>query len=274
MTLVVARRSEDRLVVASDLRVTDAHDIRRGYPFGILKAVTLSPDLCVAFAGPVEAAVDAVREVAQVPASLDDVTPFLARASTSGPDFLVVSSVPPRIVRVRAGVVEADLAAAWIGDQDAFSAFQALALDESQVAHMPAEYRLQAAVVTAFMQLVGGDVKSVGEAAVIVSTLADRHLHYQPGAVAFAAPQTIPSGEWTTIRFGSAAEGGHAYSVLTPTAPGPGALGLHFHQGQLGLLYHPLHDRLPVAYPNMSHDEFRAAVLADFGLDIQGLVIS
>ena len=107
-----------------------------------------------------------------------------------------------------------------------------------------------------------------------MSSYGDGLLHYGAHAVAVMAPRAVPSGEPTVLRFGTAAEGGHAYSVLVPMRPGPGAVGLHFQQGQLGLLYHPLHDRYPFHYLRTSHDEFRAAVLRDHGLNIQGPVVS
>ena len=230
VTLVVARASGDSVRIVSDLRVTDAHDIRRGYPFGILKVVTLGPRLCVALAGPVDPGLDALRAIASEAASFDEVLLGLAGRSArpDGPEFLIVGSAPSRIARVRAGVIEDAMTIGWIGDIDAFNEFQRLSaqVDQHPVAGLEPQHALAAQMMMAFNGLIGGAVASVGEARVAVASFPDRQLHYQSGAVANPPPQSIPSGVPTPIRFGTAAEGGHAYSILTPTKPGPGAIGL------------------------------------------------
>jgi hypothetical protein len=52
MTFIVARRFESgRVRVGGDLRATDSNDIRRGYPFAVLKAVILGDTILVGCAG-------------------------------------------------------------------------------------------------------------------------------------------------------------------------------------------------------------------------------
>jgi hypothetical protein len=83
----------------------------------------------------------------------------------------------------------------------------------------------------------------------------------------------IPSGEETAIEFGTAAQGGFAYSVLTPDIPGVGAVGVHFFQGDLRLLFYPTRFQSPEVYNRVTHDEFRNAVRGRYGFDIQGAQI-
>lgn len=268
------------MVVASDLRVTDPFDIERGYPHAVLKAVTVTADLCVAFAGPVDRALDGLHSAAELARSpFEAVLARLAALSGTGgesPEFLLVSSKPVRVARCRGGVAEDHLSAAWIGDQAAFEVFQRLQLSAPPIQGGLPRHQLVGAVSAAFGALVRtGQVPSVGEADIVIATRADGALEYMTRAIMFGPmrPQMIPPGVPTLVNFGSAATGGHAYSVLTPTEPGHGAVGLHFFQGRLGLLYHPLKARKPFAYPSVTHDEFRAAVTRDHGFDIQGVMI-
>lgn len=287
MSLAVARTSGDAVVIAADLRVTDKLDIRRGYPFGVLKAVTISPSLCVAFAGLVDPALEVVRAVAipdpsftQTLRRLADLTPPTTDPET--PEYLLVGSDPPRIARIRPGSVEDGLLVAHIGDKAAFERYQALSREvppptsiAGRQGPVPDNLVLTSVVTQAFGQLIReGAIPTVGEASVHIVAEKDRRLHYYTSAIAYPPPQLIPPNRPTPIQFGSAAQGGFAYTILTPRQPGPGAIGLYFPQGALGLLYYPVKDRHPLVYARVTHDGFREGVLRDHGFDIQGLMFT
>ena len=279
MTLVVARRAGDALELASDLRVTDELDIRRGYPFGILKIVSLGPELAVAFAGGVDLALDALESVSATPGLDHDkvaagLVPFSIRG-TLPPDFIVASTNPVAISRVSAGAIEAGLHTAHIGDPAAFNRYQEIVAGGPALPpDLETHYTLAATMGPAMGTLVReGSSLTVGEASIGMRASADGFLRYVPGAVVQFVDQAIPSGEWTALRFGSAAEGGHAFSILVPLEPGIAAVGIHFRQGRLGLLYRPLADRFPFSYHPVDHDRFRAAVQAEHGFDIQGVLL-
>ena len=45
MTLIVGRRNTSGVIhVVGDMRLTDPDEIRRGYPYAVLKNIILSPD--------------------------------------------------------------------------------------------------------------------------------------------------------------------------------------------------------------------------------------
>jgi hypothetical protein len=68
--------------------------------------------------------------------------------------------------------------------------------------------------------------------------------------------------------FGSAAEGGYSYSILTPKVSGIGATGLYFNQGRFGALMYPAKSPGPVTYANVDFDEFAMNVTNDFGIEL------
>jgi hypothetical protein len=282
MTLVVARIQEDAVAVAGDLRATDPHGIRRGYPYAVLKTVLLSPYSTIAFAGDIDAGLQVVRAVAEGADSGHDLLLEVLVSSVGLShrlvELLLVSSHPARITRVLGSDIQDNLANAWIGDADAFSAFQRYYHGTGTPLPWPEGYQARHEVVGRLARALGelvaaGDVPSVGEAAIAIGTDAESQLIYMPSVAVHMAPQVIPPDLDTLLRFGSAAQGGHAYSVLTPTGPGIGAVGLHFYQARLGLLYYPVRATDAFVYRDMSHDEFRRAVMRDFGIEIQGIVI-
>jgi hypothetical protein len=289
MTLVVARSLGDAVVVVSDLRVTDRHEMRRGYPFAVLKAVTISPTLCVAFAGPVERALDGLRAAADLAdGSFDSVVArlagFLPAGRADGPEFLIVSSQPPRIARLRAGSIEDHQPASWIGDIDAFEEFQRLAgrRDSRPIAGLTPRQQFVGRVEAAFSDLLDGvlrdalkepSIPSVGEASVTIASGDDGAFRYLARTFAHASATTT-NAQPTVLKVGTAAQGGFAYSVLTPTQPGQGAIGIYFYQGRLGLLYHPLQDRYPIPYSGVTAQDFRLAVSRDHAIDLQGMLIA
>jgi len=117
-------------------------------------------------------------------------------------------------------------------------------------------------------------ITSVGELILSIELTKDGFIYAPRALMSGGRPQTIPSGVPTKVQFGGAAEGGFSYSVLSSQVPGIGAIGVHFYQGRLGVLFFPMQLEEPALYRNVSHDEFRAAVRKGFGFDIQGPQIS
>lgn len=185
-------------------------------------------------------------------------------------------------MRIRDGHIETRLLRAWIGDKSAFDAYQAfrsavLATPEIQtlVADLDQYTQENILMLRAFEKAVDDPhIHTVGN--LMIRVLTDpQGLQYAPSATMIAGrSRTIPPNVPTTIQFGEAPEGGFAVSVLTPTRSGVGAVGAHFHQGRVGVLFYPLESSTPIVFPKVSHDEFRAEVYERFGLHIQGPVIS
>src|SRR4051794_7956861 len=128
MTLVVARTTPLGVRISADMRITYEDAMKRGFLHAELKAIVLSPTLCVAFAGcNVATALDGIRAVASAKPTFEQAkSHLLAAHQDSGRqnDFLVATLRPaPVLAVVKAGVAE-DSEAGWLGDSTAFDEYQ------------------------------------------------------------------------------------------------------------------------------------------------------
>ena len=92
-----------------------------------LKLLTLSPTLCVGYAGNLDFALHVIREVASLGLTLDGARDRLVEANRSSggaSDFLVAGLRPSRLIEIKDGR-GMSCAAGWIGDARAFADYQA-----------------------------------------------------------------------------------------------------------------------------------------------------
>lgn len=134
----------------------------------------------------------------------------------SDTDFLLGNLKPrPHLARVSMGCIQPDLNVLWIGDNEAFAAYQELRYstpipsEEASGSELPASLGELSRMGRAFGELLRrGEHRSVAEPAISVITTA-KGLEYAVAAVVHPPPQTIPSGVATKIHLGSAAQGGY-----------------------------------------------------------------
>lgn len=131
MTLVMARQWGDRIIMLSDTMICDPNEPRSDIIPGQLKAIVLSRNLSVAYAGRKNRALDAIREVRKVlcqGADLHDVLEYLCQATnrSSGPvEFLVASHYEePVLFKIWNGQISSGAGSYWIGDPSGVSAVQ------------------------------------------------------------------------------------------------------------------------------------------------------
>jgi hypothetical protein len=288
VTLAVASVFETGIRLYCYTRVLYPYGENPHYLRGTLKAITLHPGLCIAYAGDVASALSAIRDLnihRSSSLSLPEVISHLEQTHSRTPkttEFIVASAVEGQALTVIKEGRGSRVNYCWIGDIDAFEEYQRLF--HTTVAPAPSttiDPRLRAdlEVVSRMHQAMEGiaasaGVRSVGELIIGVVLTADGLVYAPHAAMIGGRSQTIPSGVWTTVQFGGAAEGGFAYSVLGPSIPGIGAIGVHFYQARLGALFYPVELEAPALFRNVGHDEFRAAVRGGFGFDIQGPQIS
>lgn len=287
MTLVVARQtSASRIRVMADTRVTYVDPgivLPPAEARGVLKAVVISPTTCVSFAGRVDYASDAFLALGAPGAdttdhdAVVDVVLHSHRASRGETDFLVASTTPqPRLTRVADNTSTDANTQGWIGNQAAFSSYQRRYAEhappsmEGLPEHQREEIEAASRMGAAFAGIVDDDEFSdVGDLVVSVASGAGG-LTYMTKAVAHFAEQAIVGGSGPqTVRFGSAEEGGFAYSMMTPDEPGVGAVAAHYFQGAFGVLWAPLRQRDPIVIRG-DHDAFVARVAHDFGFTMSG----
>jgi hypothetical protein len=313
MTLIVARRSATSVRLCGDSKITDLNAIRGGYLSGALKVVVLDDDLCVAFAGGIEDALSTIRRLdarrratlgeSLPPEDAEEILRAAAASSDGRVEFLLATRRPLRLLRIRSsGVEESDYL--WVGDKDAFEAYQhhlhqpselavrlAAPTDELGEQHAEMAKQSRAAEPEHFKRLgLSGDaiddflgwreIMTAMQDVIADPTIAtvaeiwigaigdDRGFRYL-----FRVQETggtpLP-GDERPIKFpSSAAEGGFGYALLVPN-PGVGAVGIYFMQGRLGALFHPLAADRAIPYPNIEQEDFRASVRHDYGLILEG----
>jgi hypothetical protein len=290
LTLVVARRVESNgnIHVTADMRITDHAEIKRGYPFAALKNIILSPSTLVAYAGKAELGMHTIRKLRSAP--LDDLGAGLLAASREagggkhGLDFLI-AGVGLGIQRITTDGIEEWRDTAWIGDVAAFEVYQR-AYHEAPVPlptwvegiSPPKDQLPDPASLEPVIRMANGtmavqqdeSLRTVGEAFVSASSSRGGFRYSPQGQFVSGEDQEIPSGEWVTLHWGSAATGGFGYNLLHAETPGIGLIGLYFPHGSLGLVYHPLVHDDPIVYAGVTHDEFRAAVAEDHEIEIDG----
>jgi hypothetical protein len=274
MTLVVGLKTQKRVQLLSDTRITHPDVTQIEELPGRLKLVTISPSVCVGYAGPTNRAMDSIRALARTGASFLEAVEALRTVSANGDvDFLAAQSLPSldlwKIQRGRAASVNGTV---WIGDGEAATEYEQRAITARQLPHTDdPELGIISSLGSAFNALVRERaIESVGGLPIRVSSRLDG-FHYPEQALAYYPAQTIPPGVSTTLTFGGPAEGGFAYSLLVPDQPGVPIIGVHFVQGRLGYVYVPLEQDKPVEVPEVTHSQLREYVRAHYRSNVDGV---
>ena len=132
MTLVVARLFRQEIRILSDAKITNRNRVRHGPLTGALKAVILHPDLCVCYAankaGWAQVAIKRLNIHPAKSFELKAVISSLLKEHNAGcndPDFIVACLRPKAsLSRIWKGQVEHDVSSCWLGDYEAFVAYQ------------------------------------------------------------------------------------------------------------------------------------------------------
>lgn len=133
MTLVIARKQQNRLTIAADSQVYNLSILHLERTRLIVKVIRLSSTLVVAFAGTIPLALRAIMSIIKLEllSNLDALLNELLQhnqTTNNAVDFIIASLTPePTLNRISDGVIERDLAAAWIGNKQAFEDYQRFA---------------------------------------------------------------------------------------------------------------------------------------------------
>jgi hypothetical protein len=268
------------------MRLTDPAEIRRGFPYAVLKNIILSEDHLVAYAGNADLGMHTIRELKDAPlAKLQ--SGLFASAKEAGDgrgsvDYLVAHT-RQGLQRITAKGIEEPADAGWIGDPAAYEVYQR-GYHNAQVPELtwiegvspPREELGDPAAFEPFTRMFmgthelmeDGSVATVGE--VFVTANSKRGFHYAQQGAFYASHEQEIGPEWTTINWGTTSQGGFGFNLLSPKKHGIGAIGLYFPHGGLGLFYHPLVYDDALVYRSVTHDEFLGAVAEDHGIEIDG----
>jgi hypothetical protein len=280
MSLVVARKTPGTVRVISDIRVTRfGDDVRNGYASGALKAIIISPNLCIAYAGVIRVALSAIRYAA----SRSEDFEFVANTLSATNEVEFILATRGEICCIKNGQLSRGLENAWIGDKDAFAVFQRnyhapcepSRIEEFLESGEAADLRVATRMTTGMRAAIqDSTVHSVG--------VDDITVVVRPGGFAYKEkselrasplPAILPAGFAGGVipaDFGSAKRGAFSYSVMTPRDAGIGAVAFYFYEGKFGLLYVPLLDDCPAHIPSGSPGGFRAEVETRYGIYLQG----
>jgi hypothetical protein len=304
VTLVVARVTPIGVRLAGDMRITDPNATRSGFFEAQLKVILLRPTLCVAYAGNVGAALNAIREVASQaldPAAAERRLFEAHLDSQPKVDFIVASLKPSRLLVIKNNEAS-EMRAGWLGDAGAFADYQRIYHDPANI-QPPRElydsedrYRdleiasrlaagIQAVVFGVGYHTEGGEPvvripeggkhPGVGETVITAQPLIahDDLFGYSTMSRMIAPPfAEAPPGHSGVYDpgFGSAERGSFSYAVMTPVQPGVGAVGIYFPEGRVGLLYAPLIHDEPERYTRVSQDQFAELLRLRHGISLEG----
>jgi hypothetical protein len=284
-----------------------------GYLSAALKVVIVHPQVCVAYAGTVCAALDAIRalEFSEDGPDIAGVREhLLERHKKTNADFLIATLNPTGLIALRDGTAS-EPSIAWIGDGEAIIEFLKAfygdpALDPMLSDKLSAEQRpaFEQAVaegakemaqrwaedlskdewedldvaqrsMNAMNVVVHSQVKDVGEHAIFVVPRLGVFAYLVSSFASTGRPR--PENQHLSgvkpFRAGSAEHGDFAFAVLKPTDGGIGAIGIYFLEGELGLLHHPMKFDKPQRYSNVSVSQFKQAVHNEHGFRLGGIGI-
>jgi hypothetical protein len=128
MTLVIARRFDERIVVMSDTMVSDRDATRPSIIPGELKSIVVHRYASIAFAGSVNTAIDAIKRARQVLVETDNPTSAVdvlrktseeSRNTDYASDFILTTHLGgAKIYRICDGIVQQPSDRCWIGNPD------------------------------------------------------------------------------------------------------------------------------------------------------------
>jgi hypothetical protein len=285
MTLIVARKIGNEIRMYADAKLSYPGRLNNNPLKGALKLIVVN-DVCIGYAGDYIAAVDSLRNIKKLKLTdFGEIIHILLethKQSNCEVDFIVATYIPSiKLMKIANRRVDLDVDSTWIGNSEAFSEYQSIyhtlppppiteGYTEEESVHSEIISKMSDALATIVRE---GMFSSVGEFTISVRSSVSG-FKYLGNSMAFIVPQTIPSGVETTLKFGTAQQGGYAYTVMTPNESRIGAIGVHFNQGSLGALYHPLESDEPIIYSNVTFEKFKASVSNDYGFKIDGVKIS
>ena len=286
MSLVVAQTIGAGPYIVSDTRVTDQHGRPLTTPKdGTLKAVVVSPDVAICFAGTVKTGTEAIRRFGKAISAgtnVDELLPLLAGETSTDDhvEFLVAKNQPgPSLIRIRHGKVEPGASTAWLGEHAAFERFQEERMRSSEGPAIPAtpgqrlkydmETAMRAVIEDATIGTVGGFVAKIGR---YQDSLA---FNYHAEAAAYVGRAFRFEGELKVQQLiRPVDEGGYSYCVVEPAHSGTPALGLIFLEANLAMAFLPLQFDEVQVVPDVHVDDFVEIMENRFGVRFAAPLLS
>ncbi|MGO7019251.1 hypothetical protein [Rhizobium leguminosarum] len=271
MTIIIARKFKNRIVLASDTMISFADGSRPEIIPGRLKAIVLGAELSIGYANYADQAVAAIQKVKKNwdvgKRDLADVFDVLCKEEMA--DFIVASHVEePQLFKIREGRVTNDLNDAFIGNRDLVK----LVLDdEEKLSRRPQfpsdlQSKEESLFRQAFLELFMKEGISIrdGVGGLPIFLLASARGHTYDsyaGVCRWDRIEITPASIGTQI---PELEGGMAswgYNVQSPRLRGVATVGIAIRGTSLGYVYTPLQEGAYWSAVDLPNDE-RLAGLA------------
>jgi hypothetical protein len=264
MTLVMARQWDDRIIMLSDTLISDRNAPHRDIIPGQLKAIMLSHNLSVAYAGWANRALHVIREVRTAVCQgsdlhLQDVLEHLCQAtnrSNGDVDFLVASHYEePVLFKIWNGQISRGAGSYWIGDPSAASAVQRAmdsqsireivqkAIDSQPIRELGKWYLEEEVPLRLAFADVVRESPFPGVGGFSFTLLGSPLGHCYIGDGGFFAWDSVKLSEIDTPdyrRFEKTGTTHYQYSLTAPQQPGAGVAGVFLPQVELAYVYSPL----------------------------------
>lgn len=278
MSLIVARKYKDNLIILSDTKLTYRHEERNRPQDGTIKTIALSPHIAVCYAGDTHFAELALKEIADKldEAFIKSILLKYHRESGQGTDFILALGLGgPSLIEIKNDTVtETDNS--WIGSYDGFNQYQASFLSESdtnaeginettiKIIQMPDTeddtFRsMYSKMFDAMVDVIEGHkVNEVG-GFIIPLVFENNELQYKIYLRLFRKPIDIETEladkQWTAVNFSTVEDGAYIVNFSGGKAD---QLAIHFPHGNIGALYSREDYGLlnPTIYPEMDEIDF------------------
>ncbi len=266
MSLVVAGYENKSMVIVSDTKLTYPNYMHNSLKnhinsgtieHGILKLVVVSEKICVAFAGEVEYAENAIKEI-NPDASIQYIQRVLEenhQKSAGKTDFILCSNLGQQIIHViKDGKIEV-AGQAWIGDKIAFERFQEGRIGGKKSIASALDDVISDETITT----VGGFNVSVGIDSGKFSFGFSMKVSREPMIA------TITAGKPYLIGHGTAENGAYTLTFIGSSANYQ-HVAFHIKQGNIGVVYSRKENGLlrPEIKPNIDEVDFHDYIIREF----------
>lgn len=257
MTVVIAKKFGDYMLVASDTEITEVGETKRNTIPGALKTFVIDLNCTISFAGNYDQAIETVRWVRSVfmrNRDFDQLLELLRGDTTNKEcDYIVAMHRPHAELRkVWEGKVSEPVAEAWIGHSDIASELlslapktiegvQGLSASQDQIGF----YGYQNALTN--LNLQQGTKLSDGVGGVLVVQLSSPWGHCYAnyaGATSWEI-QIDPALQVENDRARATGEKSFGFSIAATPERGVPVVGIFYEQAGAGVVYSPMHEDTP-----------------------------
>lgn len=272
MTIVVAKKFENRICVMSDTMITDKGSARNNIIPGRLKSIVINSWLTISYAGLSTQAIDAIRNINKgknisTKSSID----YLKQVSLDHfgeLDFIICShESDPKIIKIYNGQVFQGANTYWIGTFNAAREFSKIEIPIAESMSLPDSISLEEMKFkNSFFQFMR-EHNCDGIGGAIIDCLCSPYGHcYNTHAEAFSW-DTICIGNDNPIEREEKNKTGmyhYEYHVYSTSKRGQPIVGFYLNQAKVGFIYDPIHYDEAMKIERLSHSEF-ASLIEDAG---------